>query len=220
MVQPVLLVQLPLEQAGVISAPVARGIRLFRAGEAAHQTERFGQRCRALPLPLQELKASLHNVGLREAKGLAEVAEGGLAGVIQADRDGAHGLCCIALIIRRVEALPRPPLRAMRGPWAHCPCRARRMIGRISSQQRHGPSRLARSASWISMAAQWSLQDAKNRFSAVVEAALAGEPRKVTRLCRLDQASAPSLPELLLALPQDDEPSERIGLTPREFPCT
>ncbi len=70
------------------------------------------------------------------------------------------------------------------------------------------------------MAAQWSLQDAKNRFSAVVEAALAGEPQKVTRLCRLDQASAPSLPELLLALPQDDEPFERIGLTAREFPCT
>jgi len=84
--------------------------------------------------------------------------------------------------------------------------------------------------------AQWTLQDAKNRFSAVVEAALAGEPQRVTRrgrwvgvvisaaeyerLQRLDQASAPSLPELLLALPQDDEPFERIGLTPREFPCT
>ena len=40
------------------------------------------------------------------------------------------------------------------------------------------------------------------------------------RLRRLDQASAPSLPELLLALPQDDEPFERIDLTPREFPCT
>ncbi len=31
------------------------------------------------------------------------------------------------------------------------------------------------------MAAQWTLQDAKNRFSAVVEAALAGEPQRVTR---------------------------------------
>ena len=40
------------------------------------------------------------------------------------------------------------------------------------------------------------------------------------RLRRLDQANAPSLPELLLALPQDDEPFERIGLTPRDFPCT
>ncbi len=28
---------------------------------------------------------------------------------------------------------------------------------------------------------EWSLQDAKNRFSAVVNAALAGEPQKVTR---------------------------------------
>jgi len=86
------------------------------------------------------------------------------------------------------------------------------------------------------MAAEWTLQDAKNRFSAVVEAALAGEPQRVTRrgqwvgvvlsaaeyerLSRLDQASAPSLPELLLALPQDDDPFERIGLTPREFPCS
>ncbi len=29
--------------------------------------------------------------------------------------------------------------------------------------------------------AEWSLQDAKNRFSAVVDAALAGEPQRVTR---------------------------------------
>jgi prevent-host-death family protein len=31
------------------------------------------------------------------------------------------------------------------------------------------------------MAAQWTLQDANNHFSAVLEAALAGEPQKVTR---------------------------------------
>ena len=31
------------------------------------------------------------------------------------------------------------------------------------------------------MVAQWTLQDAKNRFSAVVEADLAGEPQRVTR---------------------------------------
>ncbi|MBM5817896.1 MAG: type II toxin-antitoxin system prevent-host-death family antitoxin [Cyanobacteria bacterium K_Offshore_surface_m2_239] len=31
------------------------------------------------------------------------------------------------------------------------------------------------------MAAEWTLQDAKNRFSAVVEAALAGEHQRVTR---------------------------------------
>jgi len=86
------------------------------------------------------------------------------------------------------------------------------------------------------MAAQWTLQDANNHFSAVLDAALAGEPQKVTqsgrwvgvvisaeeyeRLRQLDQANAPSLPELLLALPQDDEPFERIALMPRQFPCT
>jgi antitoxin Phd len=84
------------------------------------------------------------------------------------------------------------------------------------------------------MEAEWSLQDAKNRFSAVVKAALAGEPQKVTRrgrwvgvvlsaaeyerLRRLDQTQAPTLPDLLLALPQDDESFARMGLTPREFP--
>jgi len=86
------------------------------------------------------------------------------------------------------------------------------------------------------MAALWTLQDANTNFSAVLEAALAGEPQKVTqsgrwvgvvisadeyeRLRQLDQANAPSLPELLLALPQDDEPFERIALMPRQFPCT
>jgi antitoxin Phd len=86
------------------------------------------------------------------------------------------------------------------------------------------------------MEAEWTLQDAKNRFSAVVEAALAGVPQRVTRrgrwvgvvlsaaeyerLRRLDLAQAPTLPELLLALPQDDAPFERMGLTPREFPCS
>ncbi|MFM8604229.1 MAG: type II toxin-antitoxin system Phd/YefM family antitoxin [Cyanobium sp.] len=82
----------------------------------------------------------------------------------------------------------------------------------------------------------WTLQDAKNRFSAVVDAALAGEPQKVTRrgrwvgvvlsaaeyerLRRLEQVSAPSLADLLLAIPRDDEPFERLPLKPREFPCS
>ena len=71
------------------------------------------------------------------------------------------------------------------------------------------------------MVAQWTLQDAKNRFSAVVKAALAGEPQRVTRRGRrLDQASAPSLPDLLMALPQDDEDFERLGLTPRDVSCS
>lgn len=84
------------------------------------------------------------------------------------------------------------------------------------------------------MDAVWALQDAKNRFSAVVDAAARGEPQKVTRrgklvsvvlsaeeyerLKRLDQGSAPSLGALLLQMPQDDEEFERLPLTPREFP--
>jgi hypothetical protein len=36
----------------------------------------------------------------------------------------------------------------------------------------------------------------------------------------LDQANAPTLPELLLALPQDDETFERLELFPPEFPCS
>ena len=79
----------------------------------------------------------------------------------------------------------------------------------------------------------WTLQDAKNRFSAVVEAAARGEPQKVTRrgkwvsvvlsaaeyerLKRLDQASAPSLGEMLLAMPQDDDTFERLPAAPRDL---
>ena len=74
--------------------------------------------------------------------------------------------------------------------------------------------------------AEWHLQDAKNRFSAVVEAALGGEPQRVTRRGRpavvvlavdeyerlrlLERAKAPSLAELMLAMPQDDEEFERL----------
>ena len=84
------------------------------------------------------------------------------------------------------------------------------------------------------MEAIWTLQDAKNRFSAVVDAATRSGPQKVTRrgkwvsvvlsaeeygrLQRLERASAPSLGELLLQMPQDDEPFERLPLAPREFP--
>ena len=86
------------------------------------------------------------------------------------------------------------------------------------------------------LAVHKTLQDAKNRFSAVVDAAARGEPQKVTRrgkwvsvvlsaedyqrLQRLDVANAPSLNELLLQMPQDDEGFERMPLTPREFPCS
>ena len=65
---------------------------------------------------------------------------------------------------------------------------------------------------------QWALQDAKNRFSAVVDAALRGEPQTVTRrgapavvvlaaddyqdLCRAERAAAPDFVEHLLAIPK------------------
>ena len=80
---------------------------------------------------------------------------------------------------------------------------------------------------------QWQLQDAKNRFSAVVDAALSGEPQHVTRrgrpavvvlsedeysrLCRLDSASAPTFADLLLEMPQDDGEFERLPMPAREF---
>ena len=86
------------------------------------------------------------------------------------------------------------------------------------------------------MEATWTLQDAKNRFSAVVDAAARGEPQKVTRrgkwvsvvlsaedyqrLQRLDVANAATLNELLLQMPQDDEGFERMPLTPMDFPCS
>ena len=75
---------------------------------------------------------------------------------------------------------------------------------------------------------EWPLQDAKNKFSAVVDAALAGEPQRVTRrgqpavvvlaveeyerLCRLEQAGAPTFGELLLEIPQDDGELERLPI--------
>ena len=83
----------------------------------------------------------------------------------------------------------------------------------------------------------WQLQDAKNRFSAVVEAALAGEPQEVTRkgkpvvvvvafeefqrLCKNDAENAPSFVDHLLAIPKgsDDDgfelPCRTRDYTPR-----
>ncbi len=79
---------------------------------------------------------------------------------------------------------------------------------------------------------RWSLQDAKNKFSAVVDAAREGKPQMVTRhgkpaavvvsaeeyerLHELERAAAPSLAELLLAMPRDDETFETAPLKPRE----
>ena len=79
--------------------------------------------------------------------------------------------------------------------------------------------------------AEWPLQDAKNQFSALVSAALAGEPQRVTRrgqpavvvlateeyerLCNLEKSNAPSLGELLLEVPQDDQDFERLSIPAR-----
>ncbi len=78
----------------------------------------------------------------------------------------------------------------------------------------------------------WSLQDAKNRFSRVVEAARQGGPQTVTkrgvpavvvlaaeeyeRLQHLDKMQQPSFNEHLLAMPVDDGEFERMSVTPRE----
>ena len=77
----------------------------------------------------------------------------------------------------------------------------------------------------------WFVQDAKNRFSEVVEAARR-KPQTVTkhgrpavvvvdvaeyeRLRRIARAHAPSLAELLLALPQDDGDFPQIKARPRD----
>jgi prevent-host-death family protein len=74
------------------------------------------------------------------------------------------------------------------------------------------------------MNAQWSLHDAKNKFSAVVEAARQGRPQLVTRrgtaavvvlaaeeyqrLMDLEAMQAPSFTEHLLAIPKQDPPSD------------
>ena len=78
---------------------------------------------------------------------------------------------------------------------------------------------------------EWQLQDAKNKFSALVDAALAGEPQRVTRdgqsavvvlaaaeyerLRRLDKPHAQTFGELLLEIPQDDQEFDRLSIVPR-----
>ena len=79
---------------------------------------------------------------------------------------------------------------------------------------------------------KWPLQDAKNKFSAVVEAALAGTPQQVTRrgkpavvvlatteyerLRRMEKTATPGLAELLLEMPQGGEDFERLEVAPRK----
>ena len=78
----------------------------------------------------------------------------------------------------------------------------------------------------------WSVQDAKNRFSEVVEAARR-QPQTVTkhgkpavvvvdvaeyeRLRHLDRATAPSFAELLLAMPRDGGEFPRHNVRPRDL---
>ena len=81
---------------------------------------------------------------------------------------------------------------------------------------------------------RWSVQDAKNRFSEVVEAARStpqmvtkhGKPAVVVvdveeyeRLRRVERARAPSLADLLLAMPQHDGefPSDKVRMRDPEF---
>lgn len=80
--------------------------------------------------------------------------------------------------------------------------------------------------------ASWRLQDAKNQFSKVVEAALHGEPQHVTRrgrevvvvlaadeydrLEKLRQMTAPGFVEHLLLIPKGDDESERLPFQMRE----
>jgi prevent-host-death family protein len=78
----------------------------------------------------------------------------------------------------------------------------------------------------------WSLQDAKNRFSEIVEAARRqpqivtkhGKPTVVVvdvaeyeRLRQLERAKAPTFTELLLAMPQDDREFPRSMVRPRDL---
>jgi antitoxin Phd len=79
--------------------------------------------------------------------------------------------------------------------------------------------------------ASWSIQDAKDRFSAVVEAARRrpqtvtkhGKPAVVVvaaeeyeRLRQLERLKAPSFTDHLLGIPKDDGEFERLTAQPRE----
>lgn len=80
--------------------------------------------------------------------------------------------------------------------------------------------------------ADWSLQDAKNKFSAVVDAALEGTPQRVMRRGRpavvvlaaeeyerlrlCDRNKASNFSELLLDMPRDDGAFERTAVDLRD----
>jgi len=79
--------------------------------------------------------------------------------------------------------------------------------------------------------ASWSIQDAKDRFSAMVEAARSrpqtvtkhGKPAVVVmaaeeyeRLRQLERLKAPSFADHLLSMPRDDGEFERLAAEPRD----
>ena len=80
---------------------------------------------------------------------------------------------------------------------------------------------------------QWSLQDAKNKFSAVVDAAQKGKAQVVTRrgvpaavvlsieefekFQRFEAAQSPSFIDHLLSIPTDDAEFERIDIQLSDF---
>lgn len=81
--------------------------------------------------------------------------------------------------------------------------------------------------------AEWALQDARSRFSAVFDAALAGTPQRIRRrgkpavvvlsipeferLGRLQKPQTPWFGELLAARPPGDVEFERIPLSARDL---
>jgi prevent-host-death family protein len=80
---------------------------------------------------------------------------------------------------------------------------------------------------------QWSLQDAKNKFSSVVDAAQQGKAQIITRrgvpsaavlsmeefekFQRFDAAQSPSFIDHLLSMPADDGEFECMDVQPRDF---
>ena len=82
--------------------------------------------------------------------------------------------------------------------------------------------------------AEWPIQDAKNKFSTLVNAALAGEPQQVTRrgqpavvviaaeeyerLCQAEKAGEPGFIEHLLAIPRaPDDDAFELPTRTRDF---
>ena len=80
----------------------------------------------------------------------------------------------------------------------------------------------------------WPIEDAKNKFGEMVNAALAGEPQRVTqggrpaviviaieeyeRLCQVEKAGAPDFIEHLLAIPRaPDDDAFELPIRNRDF---